>query len=459
MNHKSSNEEVHKHWGRLGQSLLNSMIGEYLEKEKNPLAIQMGFQHQSKKLSLDSQLAHQLDFALSNKVVVFVHGLTNLETVWDYPPEGSSNESIVGHYIDACFDPVKHSPQESYGKQLQEEFGYTPLYLCYNTGLSLEQNGRKFAMQLTQLFKVYPIQIDDLMLVGYNMGGRLLSHAQFSAQQNNYAWLKVLSKCIYLGNSNEGSLLANIVQLGSDVIRSIPIHYLNLLADWLEYRSKQLQEIKRKTSRYNSNREQGAESTLFLESSRHYFISGDFKKNKQNALSETTGDSPFWQNGVAVPSHSQNAHIEGISPIRLAHSNKVYPLISKWVGEEKSKYCDEAGEAQKLTFYNPPQGVCAEGAIHYDSTNNAFIAGTVDLMASAYDKTVETVETIHYSIAEEPFYVLDKLPIGSQIAKPVEAAQRDILDIIYRSLRSGGRMMHKVAADIAPDEMASKTHP
>jgi len=64
------------------------MIGEYLEKEKNPLAIPMEFYHRSKKLSLDSQLAQQLSFPLSNKIVILVHGLTQLETVWDFPPNG-----------------------------------------------------------------------------------------------------------------------------------------------------------------------------------------------------------------------------------------------------------------------------------------------------------------------------------------------------------------------------------
>jgi hypothetical protein len=456
MNLENNNKEVNRHWGQLGQSLLNSMIGGYLEKENNPLAIQMGFFHQSKRLSLDSQLAQQLDGPLSNKVVVFVHGLTNLETVWDYPAEGSSNASIVNHYIDVCFNPVNNTSQENYGKQLQEEFGFTPFYLRYNTGLSLEKNGRNFAAQLSKLFKSYPIKIDDLMLIGFSMGGGVLSHAQYSAQQSNQEWLKVLSKCMYLGDSSENSLLANILQLGSDFFRHSPLRYINLLADWLDCRSERLQYNEKKGNGFGPKQRRRDRYAFFVESSRHYFVNGNLTKKGQNIFSRSMEDlSPEqkrFDSSMAPPPHSQSVHLEGISPIRLAHSSRVYSLISRWVKTQDLEYGGEQSKVPELVFYDALQGSLFEGEMLLDSSNKVFIAGTVDLMASAYDKTVQTVETMHYSIVEEPFYALEKLPIASQIAKPVGAAQRDMLDNVYRSLRSRGRMMHKFAADIAADE-------
>ena len=81
MNQENENQAMHHHWGRLGRSILNGVIGDYLEKENNPLAIRMGFYHQFNRLVLDDKLALQLDTPLSNKIVIFVHGLTNLESV------------------------------------------------------------------------------------------------------------------------------------------------------------------------------------------------------------------------------------------------------------------------------------------------------------------------------------------------------------------------------------------
>jgi len=89
-----------------------------------------------------------------------------------------------------------------------------------------------------------------------------------------------------------------------------------------------------------------------------------------------------------------------------------------------------------------------------NTSTQALVAGTIGLVASAYDKTIET---IHYSIAEEPFYALQKLLVVSQIAKPIEAVHRDILNAVYRFLRCKGRFVHKVAMAFAPDDITLKT--
>lgn len=447
----NNNNEVNRHRGQLGQSLLNSMIGEYLEKESNPLAIQMGFFHQLKRLSLNAELAHQVDYPLSNKVVVFVHGLTTFESVWDYPTEGCSNTSIVNHYIDVCFSPTDSSTHENFGKQLQEEFGFTPFFLRYNTGLSLEKNGRKFADQLNELFKNYPIEIDDLMLVGFNMGGGLLSHTQYVAQKSNQPWLKVLSKCMYLGDAGENSLVTNILQLTNGFLRNTPIRYINLLVNWLDYRSTHPKPGNDSAKRVDAKKVRRTKYPVFLESSRHYFVYGDLTKKGPSRVSPSRSTLDAKQKysdaSMLPPPESQIVQLEGVSPIRLAHSDKVYGLLSRWVKTQ---------DPAELKLYTGPQGSLFEHDTTYDSTNRAFIAGTVDLMASAYDKTVETVETMHYSIAEEPFYALEKLPIASQIAKPVGTAQRDMLDNVSSSLRNGGRRMHKFAANIATNELQTE---
>ena len=458
MSHKDhTNPERHKHWGRSGRSILNGMIGEYLEKEKNPLAIQMGFYHQSKKLSLDTQLAQQLNCPLSHKVVILVHGLTQLETVWDFPPKGRSNNSIVNHYIGSFFDAPKNIGKESYGSKLQEEFGYTPFYLHYNTGLSLEKNGRNFATQLTQLFRAYPAEINELMLIGFSMGGTLLRHAQYSAQKNQFSWLETLSKCIYLGDPNEGSPLDRLSNISREAIRRISLRYINIWTDRLGERSKGVQSLKQGARVLSESQERDLECASYTESSRHYFISGSSSKSRQGILNRLLGDPLVPENRTissSAPTNSQIARIEGLSYYYpIAHSERVYRLIATWVKEAELDQCDEEEVLERVSLV---QASSVTDAIPIDSPKQALIAGAVDFLASAYDKTLETVETMHYSITEEPFFMAQKLPVVSQIAKPIEAAHRNILDTIYRSLRSGGRSMHKVAADMTLKQEAVK---
>ncbi len=459
MNHMVETQEIHKHWGRLGRSILNGVIGDYLEKENNPLAIQMGFYYQCKRLVLDQNLVHQLDSPLSNKVVVFVHGLTNLETVWDYHLKApGSDESLVDHYIDTCFDSKSEVSRENYGSKLQQDFGYTPFYLRYNTGLSLEKNGRLLAKQLTQLFEQYPIAIDELMLVGFSMGGLLLRNAQYSAMQHNMPWLAALSKCMYLGTPHEGSPLEKFGHFSGEIVRHFPKDYISHWADWIDRRSVGIRDLKHGLKFLTPLDEQQAVCTSFYESARHYFISGSIGRDEDSFISRILGDSLVRQgsaNPSAAPAHSQNAHFEGLPHIPLAHSERVYQQMASWVDEDERRLTiKRGGKSLDIINYEALRKPYVPEEEYLDASNQALLAGSLDLMASAYDKTLETVETVHYSIAEEPFYVMQKLPLISQAAKPVEAVHRDILDVVYRSLRVGGKLVHRAAKWAAPDDIA-----
>jgi hypothetical protein len=92
--------QSHQQWGRLGRSVLNGVIGDYLEKQNNPLAIKMAFYDNFKPLALDEDLAQQVNFPLTNKVVVLVHGLTNLETVWDFKLIKESERLTCGDSVE-----------------------------------------------------------------------------------------------------------------------------------------------------------------------------------------------------------------------------------------------------------------------------------------------------------------------------------------------------------------------
>ena len=87
----------------------------------------------------------------------------------------------------------------------------------------------------------------------------------------------------------------------------------------------------------------------------------------------------------------------------------------------------------------------------HDISTQDLIAGSIDLLASAYEKTLETVETMHYAIADEPFSALQKVPLVSQLVDPIEVTHKQILDSIYKVLRSGGKWVHSAAKTIAKD--------
>ena len=454
----------HRQWGRLGRSVLNGVIGDYLEKQNNPLAIKMAFYNNFKALTLDETLAHQVDYPLTNKVVVLVHGLTNLETVWDFDravaknvkptPSKQNLDEYVDSYIDSHFDSDGNDIHENYGSKLQEDFGLTPFFLRYNTGLTLEKNARELSALLTKLFAVYPIEIDQLVLVGFSMGGLLTRYAQAMATQAKVVpeWRKKLSECFYIGTPHEGSPLEKFGHLAGEVLRNFPKGYVSHWADWVDSRSEGIQDLKDGLRYLNkANQAEQAVCDSFTEHAGHYFISGAVSK-KNKFMNKLVGDSLVRQksaNPRSAPPNCRNAHFDGVVHMHLANSKRVYQQIKIWLEEDSLRASSLADTPIKI--YSPIKKPYLERN-EYDISTQDLVAGSIDLLASAYEKTLETVETMHYTIADEPFSILQKLPLVSQIADPIEATHKQILDSIYKALRSGGKWAHSAAKTIAADD-------
>src|SRR5690606_14951406 len=119
-----------------------------------------------------------------------------------------------------------------------------------------------------------------------------------------------------------------------------------------------------------------------------------------------------------------------------ANSKRVYQQIKIWLEEDSLRSSSLAGTP--INKYHPIKKPYIEKNQHDISTQD-LIAGSIDLLASAFEKTLETVETMHYSIADEPFYIHKKVPVINNISDPIEATHKQILDLVYKTLRTGGK--------------------
>jgi pimeloyl-ACP methyl ester carboxylesterase len=420
----------------------------------------MAFYHRFKALSLNENLAHQLDFPLSNKVVVLVHGLTNMESVWDFESASETRsaasfsglDEYVDEYIGSYFDGFSRQKTENYGTKLQEDFGLTPFYLRYNTGLTLEKNARELSALLTRLFEVYPIEIDQLVLIGFSMGGLLTRYAQALAADTHQVpvWRKKLSECFYIGTPHEGSPLEKFGHLVGEIIRHIPKEYVRHWADWVDLRSEGIQDLKDGLRYLNKQAASGEACYSFTEHARHYFISGAVSRSKP-WLNHLMGDALVRHSSAnprSAPVNCRNAHFEGVVHMHLANSRRVYEQIKGWLKEDA--LCPASLASTPLKTYRVIKKPYTERYEHDVSTQD-LIAGTLDLLATGYAKTLETVETLHYSIADEPFSILQKVPVVSQLAEPVEVVHRQVLDSVYRVLRSGGKWAHAAARKLTSE--------
>ena len=87
------------------------------------------------RIGLDEPSLREAFPQATPRLVVFIHGLTGDEFCWSWGQNLATNPDAA--------DP--------YGSRLTSDLGYTPVYLRYNSGLHISENGRTVAALLEEL--------------------------------------------------------------------------------------------------------------------------------------------------------------------------------------------------------------------------------------------------------------------------------------------------------------------
>ena len=166
-------------------SAINGVYGDHLALSDNPLAIKMGLYYRGLPIGPEqSGIEPGITgcAALTGKVLLFVHGLCLNE----------------GHWTRDGFN---------HGEVLAQKLGYTPLYLRYNTGLSIPDNGRSLAVMLENLMRDSPHGLTELVIVGHSMGGLVARSASHHGKQAGHEWRRQLRSLAFLGTPHHGAPL------------------------------------------------------------------------------------------------------------------------------------------------------------------------------------------------------------------------------------------------------------
>ncbi len=172
----------------LAVAALNGFAGERLVREGNPLAYPMSVRHAGRTIPLDRHALAATFPTASPRVAVFVHGLACNETMWRVHAER--------HYQNPC---------TTYGTRLASDLGYTPLYVRYNSGLHISENGRRLAQLLDRLVAEWPVPIVELVLVGHSMGGLVMRSAAHYGSALD--WARRTRHLFFLGTPHLGAPL------------------------------------------------------------------------------------------------------------------------------------------------------------------------------------------------------------------------------------------------------------
>ena len=161
---------------------LNGVLGDYLEQQGNPLAIQMQLRHGGEPVELTRAGVSRAVPQASSKIVVLVHGSCMAEAQW----------LRGGH---------------DHGAALARDLGYTPIYVHYNSGLHISTNGRRLAALLEELLAAWPVEPEEIVLLGHSMGGLVARSAAHLGGAAGHAWRAHLRALLTLGAPHHGAPL------------------------------------------------------------------------------------------------------------------------------------------------------------------------------------------------------------------------------------------------------------
>ncbi len=309
-----------------GVSALNGIVGDYLAEKGLPMAVQMAFYHDNQAVTLTPQGLQQSYTKFSHKICILVHGLGCNEDVWHL-----SNSSTT------------------YATLLGDELDYMPINVRYNTGLHISHNGQMLADMIEQLLSVYPLDVEEIILINHSMGGLVARSACFYAQQQHATWVNKVRQLYFIGSPHLGADLEKIGNVVATALNAAPLPYTSLLGEILNTRSAGIKDL-----RYGYVRDEdwqgqdpddllnnNKETVPLLAGADHFVITGTIHKDSNHILSQLFGDALVRKHSATGQSHQEQHNLSFLAEhhkeftrirhIKLAHSLEVYKQIREWI--------------------------------------------------------------------------------------------------------------------------------
>jgi pimeloyl-ACP methyl ester carboxylesterase len=306
-------------------AVLNGAVGDYLARTANGLAIEMAFIHEGQPLALDAASLRCAFPHATSRVVILVHGLMDQESTWTMP-DGND-----------------------YGRLFQRELGWTPLYLRYNSGRAIADNGAALAGLLDTLLANWPTPVEELILLGHSMGGLVLRSACHVASERSLPWLSKVQRAFYVGTPHLGAPTERVGRVVAKVLQRIENPYTQLAAKLAELRSDGVKDLGDADLRHEDRARRESRLSLrdarhpvpLLPSIQHYLVASAYWSEPW--LASLFGDTvvPMGSstdgacvNAATMALPPAHVHIvNGIFHAEMTRRPEIYEQLRKWCGE------------------------------------------------------------------------------------------------------------------------------
>jgi PGAP1-like protein len=217
--------------GAAALAILGGAHGDLVATAAPGLAVTMSVRSAGRDVPVTPSALASAFPGASGRLVVFLHGLVETENAW-------------------CFRSQRHhgEPNITYGTLLARDLGLTPVFIRYNTGLHISDNGRLLDRLLGELSEAWPVPLQDLVLIGHSMGGlvaRSALHQAGGGTDEAHPWTQLVRDTITLGTPHLGAPLERGVHTVTHTLARVP--ETRPLSALLALRSAGIKDLRRGT--------------------------------------------------------------------------------------------------------------------------------------------------------------------------------------------------------------------
>jgi len=402
------------------QAALNAVLGDYLERSGNPLALRMAFYERGLPLMLTAASLRAARPELGARAVVFVHGMGQTEGSWSFASD----------------------PALSYGSLLQAELGVAPCYVRYNTGRRVSQNGRELAALLEQLVQAWPVPLEELTLIGHSLGGLVIRSACYYARELGLAWLPRLRRAIYLGAPHLGSPFEKAGHLVSVALGAIDHPVVQLIHTLSDLRGPGVKDL-----RHGSLLDEDWQSPAGTRGAparpkpvplcagvEHYFIAGTLTRDANHPAALLFGDALVRLPSAVGPARrsglppDQIAVLPGVSHVQLSHCPEAYARIRGWFGATSGTHAVARERSEPDPATPPVPAARALGELERLGAHGA-------LLEDALERGTWEIQVIQEKLSARPYDVLQAIPAVGSVSELVRRWHFASLRASYAAIR------------------------
>ncbi len=381
-------------WRDTGEAVLNAVFGDHLEQRGSELAIPMAFYAEGRPTTVPPA---------ARRVAVLLHGMAYTEKSWAFSVD----------------DALDMQESQDYGRLLEQARGFTPLYIRYNTGRPIQDNGRALSALLADAVTAAPIE--EIVLIGHSLGGLVVRSACYEGQGQR--WLSLVRRAFYLGSPHAGSPWERLGRTTTRILKTVPDPVTRLVGDVVDIRSTAIKDL-------GDGRltEDGAKIPLDP-NIEHFFVAGALSSPR---LAGLIGDG-LVPSASAIENALSEDHIgrfPGLNHMALAR----HPAVGAWILERAGPPID-LDEVPAL-----PRSV-----VDAQAPERRRFGATLALVAEGVTEGASAVQKVQEVLTSRPYDLIEAIPPLAAPARAVRAVHFGLTRGVFGAVRAVSTMVEAAA--------------